>query len=134
MKTSLNHQLHRSRLEEQSTELESIKAGGFMERQRVGVIGRSVRSERLRFKDACLQKLGETGDFLHQLRDFTVHPKPGVSENDEDLFSTLGQTEEITTSVNERWENVTRYTGPSVRPNGADIQTVRLPEQSTLNV
>ncbi|MSR67853.1 hypothetical protein EXS65_03470 [Candidatus Peribacteria bacterium] len=131
MKTSLNHQLHRTRVEELSKELSEVRPASSMERQKVAVIGRNVRNERLRFKDACLQKLSETGDLLHQLNDFTVHPKPGVSQNDEDLFSTLGETEQITTSVNQRWESVTKYTGPSIRPS-ADIQTIRLPEYNPL--
>ena len=82
-------------------------------------------------KDECLQKLGQTADFLHPLSDYTIHPKPGVSETDEDLFATLQRTEEIAATTNERWEAVTEFTGPSRKPT-AVIQTVRMPEKAPL--
>jgi hypothetical protein len=124
MKTSLNHQLHHSRLQKSSKQLAEVKDGAFLERQQIGVIGRDVRNEQLRFNDECLRKLGETADFVHQLRDYTVEQKPGVSESDEDLFATLQKTEQIATSVNQRWDAVTESTGPTTKPTTV-IQTVR---------
>ncbi len=132
MKTSLNHLMHRTRLEQFSEDISNVKDGKFMARQQIGTIGRSVREEITRFTDECRQTLGKTADFLHSLRDYTTEQKPGVSEKDNDLFATLAIQENIASSVNERWNAVTDYTGNTTRPT-VNIQTTRPPDTVTFS-